>query len=152
MTETSTIAASGDAGLQEFGGEATGQRPWLTAMGRGARKKCPRCGRGRLLRGYSRTVDACDHCRLDIDGRHQADDAPPYFTIFIVGHIVVPLALAVKQLFDPPMWLQFAIWSPTILLATLWMLPICKGALVGLQWAHRMHGFAGPDDTPSPAV
>jgi uncharacterized protein (DUF983 family) len=27
----------------------------------------------------------------------------------------------------------------------LWLLPRVKGALVGYQWAMRMHGFGGPE-------
>jgi len=101
-------------------------------MGRGLREKCPQCGRGRLFQRYSKTLSDCSNCGLDLSA-HQADDAPPYLTIMLVGHIVIPLALAVKQIFDPPLGLQFAIWLPAII--------ILKGALIGLQWANRMHGF-----------
>jgi len=30
--------------------------------------------------------------------------------------------------------------------ASWWMLPASKGALIGLQWANRMHGFADHGD------
>ncbi len=72
---------------------------------------------------------------------HRADDAPPYFTIIIVGHIVVGLVLAVEMAYHPPLWLHAALWLPlTVILALVILMPI-KGALVGLQWALRMHGF-----------
>lgn len=129
------------AGSTEIFGDAPDKRSWLNAMWTGARKKCPSCGQGRLFAGYSRTANTCSHCGLELSG-HQADDAPPYITIMIVGHIAIPLALAYKQLFDPPLWMQFAIWSPVLILATAFMLPVSKGALIGLQWANRMHGFA----------
>jgi len=51
-----------------------------------------------------------------------------------------------KQLFDPPIGLQFAIWLPLMIAASWWMLPASKGALIGLQWANRMHGFADHGD------
>ena len=38
------------------------------------------------------------------------------------------------------------IWLPLLVLMSLWLLPRVKGALVGLQWALRMHGFAGADE------
>lgn len=136
---------------QEIFGDAEGSRSWIRAVGRGLRKRCPQCGEGRIFAGYTRTKATCDSCGLDLSG-HQADDAPPYVTIMIVGHIAIPLALAVKQLFDPPMWLQFAIWSPVILIATFWLLPIAKGGLIGLQWANRMHGFGDGDETLDPTV
>lgn len=130
MTETTEIF-SGDRG----------RRSWLSAMGRGLAKKCPQCGRGGLFRGYVKTRDHCASCGLDLSG-HEADDAPPYITIMVVGHIAIPLALAAKQLFDPPMWQQFAFWTPVILIATALGLPVFKGAMIGIQWANRMHGFA----------
>ena len=122
-------------------GEIADSRSWAQAMGRGMRKKCPQCGQGALFSGYSKTNASCGVCNLDLSG-HQADDAPPYLTIIIVGHILIPVALAVKQVFAPALWLQFAIWLPLIIIATFWLLPISKGAMVGLQWANRMHGFA----------
>ena len=109
--------------------------------------RCPQCGRGRLFSGYVKTNNTCDACGLDLSG-HRADDAPPYLTIMIVGHILIPVALAVKQVFDPPLSTQFAIWLPAIVLASWWLLPVSKGAMIGLQWANRMHGFAGPDADP----
>ena len=80
-------------------------------------------------------------------GRHQADDAPPYFTIFIVGHIVVPIALIVERTYQPPLIVHAAIFSVLAVILTLISLPMVKGAVVGLQWALRMHGFADTDAT-----
>ncbi|MEM8772924.1 MAG: DUF983 domain-containing protein [Pseudomonadota bacterium] len=120
-------------------------------MSRGARKKCPRCGKGRLFRSYIKTADTCANCGLELSG-HQADDAPPYMTVMIVGHIAIPLALAMKQIFDPALWVQFAFWTPVMIIATAWLLPVSKGALVGLQWANAMHGFASADSGPQLAA
>ncbi|MEQ8178592.1 MAG: DUF983 domain-containing protein [Amphiplicatus sp.] len=141
---------SEDAALETrvFGGEPAARRSWLRAMGRGFRKKCPECGAGRVFDGYVRTHNDCEACGLNIAG-HEADDAPPYITIMIVGHLAIPLALAAKQIFDPPLSLQFAIWMPLMILLTAWLLPVVKGGLIGLQWANRMHGFAGT--TPAAA-
>ena len=126
---------------QVFGG-AGGEtrRSWLRAMARGAGKRCPQCGEGRLFAGYTRTARACSACGLDFSG-HRADDAPPYVTIMIVGHVLIPLALVVRQVFEPSLPMQFAMLMPAILVASLWLLPVAKGALVGVQWANRMHGF-----------
>lgn len=128
---------------------ATGaQRSWLRAIGQGLKGRCPQCGKGRLFSGYVKTRDACDACAQDFSG-HQADDAPPYLTIMIVGHIAIPLALASKQLFDPPLWLQFSTWLPIMAISTWALLPAMKGAMIGLQWANRMHGFG---DTKNAAL
>ena len=79
----------------------------------------------------------------------RADDAPAYFVILIVGHIVVPLALAVENAYQPPHWLAFSIWMPLTLLLALGLLQPVKGAIVGWQWAQRMHGFDNKHDDNS---
>ena len=127
--------------IEIFGDDQPEKRSWFRAMARGMGGKCPSCGRGALFGGYVRTNDICPECGLKI-ASHQADDAPPYVTIMIVGHLAIPLVLAAKQLFDPPMWLQFAVWLPVITLAAAACLPAAKGGLIGIQWANRMHGLA----------
>ncbi|MFC0243359.1 DUF983 domain-containing protein [Rhodopseudomonas telluris] len=110
------------------------------AMGRGLRGRCPRCGEGKLFRAFLKTADHCTHCGQDFTG-HRADDLPAYLVIVIVGHIVVPIALSVETNFAPAVALQLAIYLPITLLSSLLLLQPVKGAVVGLQWAFRMHGF-----------
>jgi len=113
-----------------------------TAMLRGMMGRCPYCGRGRLFRAYLKVADNCPACGEALH-HHQADDAPPYFTMTIVGHIVIAAVLAVEVSFHPPIWLHLSIWIPLTLVLSLVLLPIVKGAIVGMQWANRMHGFSG---------
>lgn len=89
---------------------------------------------------YLKVDDHCSACGLELAG-HRADDAPPYFTILIVAHIVVPLMLLLEQRAQPAEWVHLALWLPLTVLLSLWLLPRIKGALIGLQWARRMHGF-----------
>ena len=37
------------------------------------------------------------------------------------------------------------VWSLAAVAASLALLPRIKGALIGFQWAARMHGFGGPE-------
>jgi uncharacterized protein (DUF983 family) len=115
-------------------------RSWKLAMWRGLRHTCPACGKGRIYRKFLKVSDACDHCGEELH-YHQADDAPPYFTIFIVGHIVVPLVLIVEKLWAPPLAIHFTLWTIVTLGLTFALMPAVKGAIVGLQWALKMHGF-----------
>jgi uncharacterized protein (DUF983 family) len=119
---------------------STGERSVLLSLLRGARLTCPACGKGAMFRRYLKVADNCPHCGEALH-HHRADDAPPYFTIVIVGHVVVGLMLAVEIAYRPPLWLHAAIWLPLTLLLALLLLPPIKGALVGLQWALLMHGF-----------
>ena len=72
--------------------------PLSKAMWRGFLGKCPNCGKGKLFRAYLKPVDSCAACGEEYH-QHQADDAPPYFTILIVGHLIVaPLLFALLPL------------------------------------------------------
>nr|WP_051357150.1 DUF983 domain-containing protein [Azorhizobium doebereinerae] len=109
-------------------------------MWRGARGRCPKCGVGALFTRYLKVADHCPACG-EAFYHHRADDAPPYMTILIVGHIVVPLLVLVEEMYRPEVWIHLVIWMPLTLGLSLALLPVTKGALVGLQWALRMHGF-----------
>jgi uncharacterized protein (DUF983 family) len=103
-----------------------------TAVARGLRCLCPACGRTNLFRGYLRVVEACSVCSAPL-GQARADDAPPYFTIVVVGHIVVPLMLWLEQSRSPPLWVHSAIFLPLTLLLSLGLLRPIKGGTVGLM-------------------
>jgi uncharacterized protein (DUF983 family) len=93
-----------------------------------------------MFTSFLKVADSCVTCGEAL--HHQrADDAPPYFTIFIVGHIVIPLVFISERVWQPPYWVHAAIWLPVILGLTFALMPIVKGAIVGLQWAIGMHGF-----------
>ena len=109
-------------------------------MLRGAGLTCPCCGAGHLYWKYLKILEACDHCGQELH-HHRADDAPPYFTILLVGHIVFPLIFIAERFWQPPLWIHFSIWLPILTLLCLALLPVIKGSIVGLQWALRMHGF-----------
>ena len=115
-------------------------RSWRQAMMRGARGRCPECGQGTMFGRYLKVREVCAVCALELH-HHRADDAPPYFTMMILGHILVPLALMLERAFAPPIWLHFSLLLPLTLVLALLLLPRVKGALIGLQWANRMHGF-----------
>ena len=128
-------------------------RDLTRAMLLGFRLLCPACGSAGLFRNFLKVRDACPHCRQALH-HHRTDDAPPYFTILIVGHFIVAGLLAFERAFSPPTWVHLAIWLPLTLIASLWLLPRVKGALVGLQWALYMHGFdpAAEPEKPADAV
>jgi uncharacterized protein (DUF983 family) len=126
---------------------ATEKRDLWTAMKRGFRCRCPRCGEGKLFRAFLKVDGSCSNCGLNFTP-HRADDLPAYLVIVIVGHIVVPLALMIETNYSPPVALQLAIYLPVTLVASLALLQPVKGAVVGMQWALRMHGF--DEQNPEP--
>lgn len=110
----------------------------FTCILRGWRRLCPCCGRGRLLRRFLKPVEACSDCG-EAFGHVRADDFPPYLTILIVGHVVVPLVLMAHQR-GLPVEIATLLWVPTTLALTLLLLPRCKGAVIGLMWSLGLTG------------
>jgi uncharacterized protein (DUF983 family) len=110
------------------------------AMMRGFRCRCPACGEGKLFRAFLKVNDNCPACGEELH-HHRADDFPAYLVIVIVGHIVVPLVLAVETNFAPSYWIHLATWLPLTLGLSLGLLQPVKGTVVALQWYLGMHGF-----------
>ncbi|MGD0721994.1 MAG: DUF983 domain-containing protein [Roseiarcus sp.] len=135
--------------IEAIADDRTGRRDLGAAVRRGLMERCPHCGRGRLFRAYLKVVDACPVCGEDL--HHQrADDAPPYITMLLVGHVAVAGVMAAEAVLPTSwIWLGAIGWMSLALALSLLVLPRVKGALVGYQWALRMHGFGGAErDAP----
>jgi uncharacterized protein (DUF983 family) len=76
-------------------------------------------------------VPECPHCGAPL-GELRADDAPPYFTIFITGHIVIPLVFVMFQ-HGWSSLAQAAVALPLTLALALGLLRPVKGATVGVM-------------------
>jgi uncharacterized protein (DUF983 family) len=109
-------------------------------MWRGLRGRCPHCGKGAMFYRYLKVEPVCQRCGHDLD-RYPSDDGPAYFTVLIVGHLVIvpSLILGAPLIWKAPLAILVAILLPAALIAagaiTLTALPIVKGAVVGLLYA-----------------
>ena len=110
------------------------------AMLRGVRHRCPRCGEGKLFRRWLKPVDACPHCALDISGQ-RADDLPAYIGIFVTGHLLAPVIIALVMEAQLGAVALLAIIIPLAILMMIALLQPSKGAVIALQWWNGMHGF-----------
>jgi uncharacterized protein (DUF983 family) len=127
---------------------APAKRDIRLAVRRGFMGRCPACGKGGIFGRYLKVNAACPQCGEELH-HHRADDAPPYATIFVVGHIVGSLMLLVETFWpDAPIWLHALIWPTLVVMLSLWFLPRVKGALIAYQWALRMHGFETAQSPP----
>ncbi len=117
------------------------QRDWWPAVRRGFAGRCPHCGEGKMFRAYLKVNESCPACGEEL--HHQrADDAPPYLTIFFVGHVVAAMLMIADERWPQlDMWIHMVLWPLVAILMSLWLLPRFKGALIGYQWALKMHGF-----------
>ena len=98
--------------------------------------KCPRCGRGALFDGFLSLAESCSVCGLDLRKADSAD-GPAVFVIFILGFLMVPMALLFEAAVEPPLWLHVVIWPPLILGGSLALLRPMKGVMIALQYHHK---------------
>jgi len=103
-----------------------------TLMWRGFRQTCPRCGKSRLFAKFLKAADKCGTCAQEL-GHIRADDFPPYLTMVIVGHIIVPLILITERELHPSISLHLMVWLPATAILAFWFLPRLKGAIIGLM-------------------
>jgi uncharacterized protein (DUF983 family) len=113
-----------------------GRRANLSVLTTGLAGRCPRCGRGRLFKGFLSVARRCDSCGLDF-GFADAGDGPAVFVTLIAGFFVLGLALVVDIEYEPPLWVHFVIFLPLTLLVCLGLLRPLKGVLIASQYKNK---------------
>ncbi|QJU56400.1 DUF983 domain-containing protein [Sphingomonas sp. AP4-R1] len=97
---------------------------------RGLKRHCPQCDSPTLFDGYLRVRPICPVCGTD-NGRHRVDDIASYFTVLLMGHLVIAPALAIPFFWYIPLWAAMAILLGALTAATLAALPFIKGGVIG---------------------
>ena len=105
-------------------------------LARGLSRRCPACGQGRLFRGYLKVEETCPSCG-NVNGQYRADDGPAYFTILIVGHLVLAPMLCFGFILSWPVQVLVPLVLGFLAVVTLTLLPFVKGAFIGVQWATK---------------
>lgn len=107
--------------------------PTRTVLMRGLRGRCPRCGDGRLFRGYMTQVAECAQCG-EKTGDIRADDGPAWLTILVVGHLLAPFFgyFALRE--DWPEWMGIAILLGLAVGLAILLLPRAKGVFIAGIW------------------
>jgi len=116
--------------------------PATSPLTTGLSCRCPRCGRGRLYRGYLTIADRCSVCGLDL-GKADSGDGPAVFLIFILGAVAVGLAFVLQFVIELPVWLTWAILVIVVIGGALLLLRPAKALMVALQYKNRAGEFAG---------
>ncbi|MDO8901376.1 MAG: DUF983 domain-containing protein [Phenylobacterium sp.] len=107
---------------------------FLAALNRGLKGRCPACGDGKLFWRYLKVEPQCPVCGHDL-AQYPADDGPAYFTILIVGHLVIAPLLLFPFIWQAPVALVLAVTLLPLAGATLILLPRIKGAFIGALYA-----------------
>lgn len=124
-----------------------------SSVSTGLRCRCPRCGQGKLFRGFLTVADACDRCGLDY-GFADPADGPAFFVMSGVGIVVTFLWAWWAVAAQPPVWAQLAVSIPAMIGGCLGSLRPVKAWLVAEQYVHKAeearweslgtHGMAPP--------
>ncbi|MHA7820144.1 MAG: DUF983 domain-containing protein [Erythrobacter sp.] len=110
------------------------------ALLRGLRCVCPRCGEAALFRKWLKPIDTCPACAQDWSIQ-QADDFPAYIGIFIVGHLLAPVVIAMIGTFGISVWVTLAIILPLAVVMLVGMLQPVKGGVIAFLWWWGIGGF-----------
>ena len=109
------------------------QVPMKLAARRAVMGRCPCCGQGKLFRAYLKQVENCSACG-ECFGAIRADDAAPWLTIIIVGHIFIPLMLVIVAISTIPAWASAILWCGVFTLLSLAILPRAKALFITILW------------------
>ncbi|MBB5686980.1 DUF983 domain-containing protein [Sphingobium boeckii] len=110
-----------------------------TRIKRGLLKRCPACGDAPLFHAYLKVTPTCPQCGED-NGRHRVDDAASYFTVLLVGHLILAPVLLIEAFWLMPLWQSLAIIFPLMIGITLLWLPFIKGGVLGALSAFAKDG------------
>ncbi|MGI9506041.1 MAG: DUF983 domain-containing protein [Geminicoccaceae bacterium] len=106
--------------------------------------KCPACGVGPLFQYFLKVRDRCGSCGTDLSGQDSGDGPVP-FVIFLVGAIVVGLALLTELHYEPPVWLHLLLWLPLTVALVLILMRPAKALMIAFQYHHRPQDFTSDD-------
>ena len=86
-----------------------------------------------MFGGLASFQTRCRACGLDFQS-FNVGDGPAAFLIFIVGGLVVGLAIWVELRFSPPFWVHILLWVPLAAVLTIGLLRLAKGLLLALEY------------------
>lgn len=100
--------------------------------------RCPKCDQGFLFeQGFSLELrDKCENCELDYT-KTDCADGPAVLLIFILGTLLVPLAIWLEFSYFPPLWVHAILWGSVALGLTIATLNPLKSYIIALQYKHR---------------
>lgn len=110
--------------------------PFMTGLARGLKHRCPQCGEGKLYKGYLKVEPTCAACGHDLSA-YRADDGPAYFTILLIGHLLIAPILLFPVIWETSPWIVVPVSLTLLTTVVLAVLPRIKGAFIGGLWSIR---------------
>ncbi|MGH9421521.1 MAG: DUF983 domain-containing protein, partial [Thermoanaerobaculia bacterium] len=107
-----------------------------TALGRGLRRRCPRCGKGKLFRRGLKTYERCSECNL----LYQRDYGDTLMFMIITDRIPILFGIAFLYFgIHPTGWLTTAIFFGALSVPLLATLRERQGLALALDYLLRVY-------------
>ncbi|MFD2143600.1 DUF983 domain-containing protein [Ancylobacter oerskovii] len=132
--EERATSDSVSAGLGDLA--SASEWPSLSPLETGLRGRCPRCGQGRLFKGFLTLRPRCDVCGLDYSFADPAD-GPAFFVMMFCCLPSVGFAVWLEIAYEPPAWVHLVTTLPLTLLTCIPPLRPLKGWLVASQYFYK---------------
>ena len=113
--------------------------PFKVAALRALRGRCPCCGKGKLYRAYLKQVEKCAACGERL-GHIRADDAAPWLTLIVLGHVFLPLVFLLNWDWMP-LWTEMLSMSALLVVLALALLPFSKALFLAILWQTKAPGY-----------
>lgn len=107
--------------------------PDLSPISTGLAGKCPRCGRGKIFKGFLTVADKCNSCGLDFSFAN-AGDAATWFVMVIGSILAMGSTLYVEFTYQPAYWVHALVAIPMAVGVPLLLLRPVKGFFIAQQY------------------
>ncbi len=98
--------------------------------------RCPRCGKASIFNKFFVLKDSCESCGLLLS-KNDVGDGVAVFLIFLLGILLVPLALVVDLLWQPSLLVHLLLWPILGVILVIGLLPPIKAYVMILIYRHR---------------
>ncbi len=112
------------------------QSAFFTNLKKGLLCRCPKCGVGKAYTGLLKLKDECAVCGLKI-GSNDIGDGAIVFLVFVLGFVLVPLAIWVDFKFHPSVLTHIVLWGVVGVGGTVALLRPTKAYILALIYFHR---------------
>ena len=110
-----------------------------TALARGARRRCPHCGKGRIFKGWLKLHERCEVCGLQL--LNNQGDLWAYLVAVDRALFIFPLIIMIYFRIYNPYSIWYYVFCGLLLIGFFFTLPHRNGMSLGVDYLiRRKHG------------
>jgi uncharacterized protein (DUF983 family) len=103
-------------------------------LGRGLALRCPRCGAGRVFRGWFQIHVRCPQCQLVFEREPGYFVGAIYLNYGTTVLVVMPGYFVLDAWLAPPLWAQLALWGTFAGLFPIWFFRYSKSLWLAIDY------------------